>query len=355
MRMMMARQQRVWVLFGWLTLLGLSAPWLVGCSSGDQQQIERAIVGRGRIVVLAEHSSWELRPSGTILVPLSSVPSVAEALRGSDPAALTQAMTAANVQGLLLDLSAPPNAGIGKQLADLARVSGLEGEFFNRSAAFYKLDPLRTLSPTLREGLAVVARRLLAGAPPPRITAFPAEVRRLDPVEVMVLLRSGKDPRLWRSARGSSFARALLTATAVARQRWIERSASLGGRLDAVLPSMSVEVSLLSDDGELGTRNESFVNRVVTAEHGIGFERKGSWHYMLPTETHKQGRAPTAAYRKLFADNGIAAESLGDADLRLYRVAVQGIGTSPPTANAAPDDGLSDVKSPIEVLEKTKQ
>lgn len=349
MRMMMAMPQRARFRSWALGLFGLSALWLAGCSNDDQQQVERAIVGRGRIVLLAEHSSWELHPSGTILLPLASVPAVAQALLGSDPALLTQAMTAANVQGLLLDLSAPPNVGIGKQLADLARVSGLEGAFFNRSAAFYKLDPLRTLSPTLREGLAVVARRLLAGAPPPRFTSFPAEVRRLDPVEVMVLLRSGKDARLWRSARGSSFARALLTAAAVARQRWIERSAALGGRLDAVLPTMGVEVSLLSDDGELGTRNESFVNRVVTADHGIGFERKGSWHYMLPSETHKQGRAPTAAYRKLFADNGIAAESLGDADLRLYRVAVQAIGSSAPTAK---DDGLSDVKNPADVLEK---
>ena len=332
----------------WLWLALAAWPVLAGCTDADRAQIERAVVGRGRVVLIGEGSGWELRPSGTTLVPLSSLPALAEALRGADFADVVQRMSSANVQGLLLDLRQPYSQGIGQKLARMARVHGMQGVFFNRSAAFYVLDPLRSLSPALRDGLAVVARKLVGGAMPPRIASFPEPVRRLDPVEVMVLLRSGDRPRLWRSARGSSFARALLTAAAVARQRWIERSASLGGRLDVMLPRLRVEVALLLDDGELGARSESFVNRAITVEHGVGFERKGSWHYLLPDATHRGERTPSVAYRQLFSDNGVPADSLGDSDLRLYRVAVQPIGSSDPAP--VEDDGLSEVRAPSDVL-----
>jgi hypothetical protein len=332
----------------WALVLGLCT-LLAGCSDADRVQIERAVIGRGRVVLVGEGSGWELHPSGTTLLRLSGIPALADALRGTDSAAVVQAMTGANVQGLLVDVRQPAE-GVAKQLTQMARVNGLHGVFFNRSAAFYVLDPLRSLSPELRQGLAVVARKLVGGAMPPRISSFPEPVRRLDPVEVMVLLRSGDRPRLWRSARGSSFARALLTAAAVARQRWIERAASLGGRLDVMLPTLRVEVSLLSDDGELGTRSESFVDRAITLEHGVGFERKGSWHYLLPDATHRGERPPSVAYRQLFTDNGVPADSLGDGDLRLYRVAVQPIGASDPAP--VKDDGLSEVKAPSEVLDE---
>lgn len=327
--------------------------WLaLACGGGDRSQVERALLGRGRVAVAGGARAWQVELNGTTLVPLASLPTVAQAFAGANPEALVHALADAGVNGVLLDLSEPPSQGVGEQLAHMSHVQGLSGVFFNRAAAFYVLDPVRTWSPALREGLAVVARRLVGGAGQPRISSFPKQARRLDPVEVMVLLRSGDRPRLWRSARGSSFARALLTAAAVARQRWIERAAALGGRLDRALPTLAVEVALLQDDGELGTRSESFVNQAVTAEHGVGFERKGGWHYLLPDATHRGGRTPSEAYRQLFEDNGMPADSLGDSDLRLYRVAVQHIGSSPPTQSATdvPDDGLSEVKSPSEVL-----
>jgi hypothetical protein len=325
------------------------ALWLVSaCSGAERDQIERAAVGRGRIVLVGEGDGWELKPSGTVILPLASAPKVAAALKGTDAAALVLALTEENAHGLLLDVREPATQGLVQQLSSMARVPGLQGAFFNRSAAFYVLDPLRSLSPALREGLAVVARRLVGGDMPPRISSFPEPVRRLDPVEVMVLLRSGDRPRLWRSARGSSFARALLTAASVARQRWIERAATLGGSIATMLPTLQVEVSLLTDDGELGARSEGFIDRAITAEHGVGFERKGTWHYLLPEATHRAERPPSDAYRQLFSDNGIPADSLGDSDLRLYRIAVQPIGVSAPTP--VKDDGLSDVKAPDEVL-----
>jgi hypothetical protein len=163
-------------------------------------------------------------------------------------------------------------------------------------------------------------------------------VRRLDPVEVMVLLRAGDEPKLWRSARGSSFARALLTATAIARQRWIERSAALGGKLPVMLPTLTVELDLLQDDGEIGTRTDSFIDLVTSLEHGVGYERKGGWQYLLPEATHKHGQKPSRAYRQLFKDNGLPGDSVDQPDLRLYRLAVQRIGVSEPTVAQRDND-----------------
>lgn len=339
--------------FSVLALLLAAASLVFGCGQSDRKQVERALVGRGRVMVVGEGSWLELQPSGSELRALTSLPPLAAALDGSEPGPVLAAMQQAGVQALLLDVgSADHLRGVAQRLARFARVPGFQGAFLNRSAALYVLDPVRSWSPELRAGLAVVARRLVGGAPPPRLTSFPEIARKLEPVEVMVLLRSGDQPRLWRSARGSSFARALLTATAVARQRWIERSAALGGRLDTLLPGMTVELSLLQDDGEIGTRSDSFVDAVCSPEHGVGYERKGGWHYLLPDATHKGGRKPSRAYRQLFRDDGLPAESLGDADLRLYRLAVLPIGVSEAAPKPAePDDGLSDVKAPAEVLE----
>jgi hypothetical protein len=295
-----------------------------------------------------------MHAQGTRLLPVQSLPDLAISLQGSDATALVHAMERANVQGLLFDTQATSTPKtLGRRLARYARVPGLQGAYFTPTAALYVKDPVHEWSPTLRAGLAEVARRLLGGAAPPRLSSFPEPVRRLEPVEVMVLLRSGAQARLWRSARGSSFARALLTAADVARQRWVERSQALGGRINDMLPQLRVEVALLQDDGEIGARQSGFVDRVVLPVHGIGYERKGGWHYLLPEATRSGRRGPTRAYAQLFTDDGLPEDSLDNTELRLYRLAVQVIGISEaPALRAAPepDDGLSEVTAPGQVL-----
>ena len=325
---------------------------LVACTD-ERGGLERALVGRGRVAIVGEVDRAQLHPSGTSFVPYAQSSALAKALGASDPSSLVHAMVDAGVDALLVDThtKASPRS-LADRLARYARLPGLQGAYFGRSAALYGLDPIRDWSSKLRDGLAEVARRLIGGAPPPRVSSFPDVVRRLEPVEVMVLLRDGTHPRLWRSARGSSFARALLTATAVARQRWVERSAALGGPLGKKLPTMSVELSLLQDDGEIGVRDAAFIDRVVLPVHGVGYERKGGWHYLLPEATRSGGRQPSRAYTQLFADDGLSEDSLDNPDLRLYRLAVQLIGISPPDKpGKEPDDGLSEVNTPAEVLE----
>jgi hypothetical protein len=324
---------------------------LVACGAAEPAKLERALVGRGRIGVLGDADWSHLHPAGTTLLPVRTLPSVASSLSGDDPDALVRALVSANLQGLIVDTQlATERASLTSRLAGYAGLPGLQGAYFSTGAAFYVLDPVRNWSPQLRAGLAEVARRLIAGAAAPRMSSFPEPVRRLDPVEVMVLLRNGSQPRLWRSARGSSFARALLTAAEVARQRWIERSQALGGPLDRLLPRLIVELALLQDDGELGVRDAAFVDRVVKKVHGVGYERKGGWHYLLPDATHASGRRPSQAYRQLFSDDGLPEDSLGNGELRPYRLAVQVIGVSDAADSSTPDDGLSDVTSPAQVL-----
>ena len=339
---------------GWLAVALCLA--CAACGPNERAQLEHALIGRGRILLVgdASETAWgKLQVEGSVFLPGASAPPVAAALAGSDPRALSAAMTNANLQGVLVDPAlAASSRGLTQRLASYARLDGLQGAFLSRGAALYVLDPVRDWSPELRAGLTKVARRLVAGTTPPRMSSFPDVTRRLEPVEVMVLLRQGDQPRLWRSARGSSFARALLTAAAVARQRWIERSNALGGSLRDLLPKLTVELALLQDDGEIATRSESFIDLVTLPEHGVGYERKGSWHYLLPEATHKQGRRPSRAYRQLFKDDGLPADSFDHRDLRLYRLAVQRLGVSEPTAHAEPDDGLSDVHTPSEILER---
>jgi hypothetical protein len=331
------------------------------CGGREAAKLENALVGRGRIAFLGGEDLLRKPPRDVTLVPATDVPDVDAALRGNDDRALANAMQAAKLQGVLVDARSgafPAGYQLAARLANYATVQALQGAFLSPRAALYVLDPVRDWSPSLRAGMAEVARRLVGGAMTPRIRSFPEIVRRMEPAEVMVLLRSDSRPRLWRSARGSSFARALLTAAEVARQRWIERSQAMGGPLDKTLPKLQVEVSLLQDDGELGSTDESFVNRVVLPVHGVAFEHKGAWRYLLPEATHTaELKTATQAYERLFSDDGLPEDSLSSSEIRPYRMRVKLIGISAPQVGkrSEPKDGLNEVQSPDEVLEGPKK
>ena len=95
-------------------------------------------------------------------------------------------------------------------------------------------------------------------------------------------------------------------------------------------------------------RDAGFVNRVVFAQHGVAYEHKGAWRYLLPEATHTS--SPSQAYARLFAEDGLPEDSLTSRELRPYRMAVKLIGISAPHA----EDGLSEVRSPEEVLGRGK-
>lgn len=220
---------------------------------------------------------------------------------------------------------------LATQLSAFGVVDGLSGAYLSEGVALYVVDRLSGMPEQYGPVLAEVARRMLSGAVPPRVQSFPSLLREVQNVEVMVLLRSGSRHRLWRSARGSSFARAFLTAVRVAKRRWYERQQAMGGTLPDTLPSLTVEVALLRDDGEVGTRSAKFLDSVVSEEHGVAYERKGSWRYLLPKATAQQGKGkPSVALRQLLADGGMGAMAFAEGSVRVRRLLVKSVGVSPP-------------------------
>ena len=315
------------------------------------RELSRVLSHRGRAAYAGSASFRSLSPDGTEMVPIDRFPDLAKAVAGDAPKAVREALQRHRIEVLMLkpDATAFAPTSVGAQLASYARVPELRGVYLSRAAVIYASDPVDQLPDAQRQATAVVARALIGGARPPKPASFPDELRRVRPVEVMVLLRRGGRPRLWRSARGSSIASALVTAAVVARQRWQEREQAMGGMLDDLLPSMDVEIALLEDDGTIGDRDPAFIDRVFEEEHGVGYERKGAWRYLLPDATEHAGRGRASrAYRKLFVDDGLPAESFERSELRLYRLLVRSLAISP--ADKPKPDPLGDVAAPDEVI-----
>jgi hypothetical protein len=322
----------------------------------DRAELRKALTQRGRVVVcdgerLSLEDAQTLDPTRTQFVSEASVSGLSAALAAGDGVGVAKLLDAASVDALLLspDLRAKPSESVRLRLAGLGHVAGLRGVYLSRRAALYAPDPALQLTDSDRLALTTVARGLLAGKKLPRLSSFPPALRRVQPVEVMVLLRKDEKPRLWRSARGSSLARALMTAATVARQRWIEREQAMGASIDEALPGLHVEVTLLGDDGTVGERDPGFINRVFGPEHGVGYEHRGAWRYLLPDATRQRGQgSAVAAYQALLQDDGLSEESLARDELRLYRLFVSTLGVSEPLKPK--DDGLGAVQDPVEVL-----
>ena len=311
--------------------------------------LREALTERGRVAVerLAELPVG--RVQGASLLDLDAVPGLAAVLAGRDAAALVRTLEQRQIDALLLipSTTASRDDRLRARLQRYEPIAGLRGLQLSPRLALYAPEPFQALPAVQRDALAVVARRVIAGERSPQVGSFPEALRRVHPVEVMVLLREGEQARLWRSARGSSLARALLTASEVARERWNEREQAMGGPLDRMLPRLQVEVGLLIDDGTVEVREPAFIDRVFFPEHGVGYERKGAWRYLLPDDTAEIGRA-SAAYRKLFVDDGLPVDSFQRHELRLYRLRMVPLAASPPEPRR--DDGLDPPRTPDEVL-----
>lgn len=324
-------------------LVGGLAVFVRGSIGGvpGTEAIAEELTDRGLVAVVGAPDLARVVRGRTRTKPSSDIPELARALEGKDGLAVARALAANDVDALLVDGREPApdrdddEASVAERLSRYENVRGLRAKILAPAAAVYVADDLPSLSEAEEGALAHVARRILAGDRPPRVASFPESLRAVQNVEVMVLLRENGQPRLWRSARGSSFARALLTAAVVARQRWQERESTMGGPIDDVLPGLSVEVVRLSEDGTLASRSPSFVDCVFTKAHGVAFEERGSWHYLLPDATAERGEgSATKAYRALFEDNGFEPEAFDREDIRLYRLVATPVAVSPPTSTS---------------------
>ncbi|MET0283857.1 MAG: hypothetical protein ABW352_05285 [Polyangiales bacterium] len=229
--------------------------------------------------------------------------------------------------------------GVEGRLAKLEHVYGLRGALLSPRLALYVPAHEVQLTERERHALAYVTRALFRGAREPNVASFPASLRRVERVEVMVMLSQKGDPRLWRSARGTSIARALLTATRVAKDRWREREQAMGGPLAQRLQELDVEVSLLSEDGTLLDAQRVFVDRAITKQHGVGFDHRTSWHYVLPADVARNPKGAFGALSQQVESQGLALTVLQSPDTRVYRFLNFPLGQSkaPLGATASPD------------------
>jgi hypothetical protein len=306
--------KRVWL----LVLFGVVGTLVVWWQS--RSQTSGLLLPRTDIVAV------ESPPRGVDWEPLDAHPAVGAAVRGVDPQRLRDALSQAGLRGLWVAIT--PEARSGAELRLLDRFSsgdvvrGFRGELLTREGLLYVIDEIEWPVALSDRVLARVARGILEGSTPPPLDAFPGELTRPQAIEVLVLLSGGRGPRLWRSARAQSIAEGLVTASLAARQRWEERSETMGGPLGERLDQLDVEVAFLIDDGTFEPSAVSLIDALVTRQHGVAYEQPARWRYLLPQATQATG-SPTDAYRRLFRENGLPEESFDRRDLRLYRVRMQ--------------------------------
>lgn len=262
-------------------------------------------------------------PSGLAWAPLEAHPGVQEALAGVNPEKLVEAMKSASLRGIWVgvtpDEPALTNRPLIERFTTGGIVRGFRGEALTTEGLLYVLDDA-TWPPVLCDRvLARVARRILEGSAPPPLDAYPSELTEPQAIEVLVMLRGGLGPRLWRSARAQSIAEGLNTAALAARKRWDERAETMGGPLGERLEDLDVHVAFLFDDGTFDRRAVSLIDALVKPRHGVAYEQPARWRYLLPRATHAAD-SPTEAYRQLFRDNGLPEESFERKDMRLYRL-----------------------------------
>jgi hypothetical protein len=291
------------------------------------------MANEGRVLVIGGDDLLRLRAEGSTLEAEREFSELSAMLDGRDERIVAEAMASDGIAALLVDGRGAGEVAISaegptirQRLVHYNAFDTLTYEYLSPTTALYEPRTDLVIDPPLDETLAHVARALLQGAHAPRVSSFPEPLRRIRNVEVMVMLEDRGHPRLWRSARGSSIGRALLTASVVARQRWSERQAAMGGPIDRVLPSLDVSVYLLDEDGTLGAHSGPFIESVFTdlpgtPEHGVAFDHRGTWRYLLPDATREQGEGSAVrAYRSLFADSDMDEDSFERDDVRLYRM-----------------------------------
>ncbi|MDB4972947.1 MAG: hypothetical protein JWN48_1288 [Myxococcaceae bacterium] len=314
-----------------LPLLAILA-WLAAQSLAPMSEPAACTaLAQSRVVHVFAADGVELRCTG---VRLESARSLAGPLGATEGEALAAALRKVKGSAIAVVPQQAPGTGspapqpLSDQLAMLQHVPSLRAVLLSPELAVYVPAREVELSFAEREALAYVARVLFRGAREPSVASFPAALRRVERVEVMVMLSQRGEPRLWRSARGTSIARALLTATRVARERWREREQAMGGPLAKRLIELDVEVALLSEDGYLLRTQRSFVDRAITAMHGIGFDYRTAWHYLLPRDVRKRKGGPFAALSAQITEQGLPLSILGESDTRVYRFVPLTLGLS---------------------------
>lgn len=284
-------------------------------------------------------------PRGVEWTGIEAHPAIGEALSGTDPARLRSALRDAGLSALWVEVMPrqawDPEIPLGRRFSAGGVVRGFRGESLTAAGLLYVVDDTEWPVVMTDRVLGRAARSILEGSPPPALEDFPPALTKPQAVEVLVLLSSGRGPRLWRSARAASIAEGLITASLAARERWEERSDTMGGPLGGRLDELDVEVALLFDDGTFDRSALSLIDVLVKPVHGVAYEQPSRWRYLLPRATLAAG-SPTEAFEKLFRDNGLPEDSFERRDLRLYRIRMETVSIDQGSTGSRRTAGPSD-------------
>lgn len=309
--------------------------WAIGCQNRPHPTASALWPRQGRWLLIGTPQDRASSRRQADIVPLAQAEKVASALAGNDEEALERSLAAQAFDGVLLagNAAAPEHADAPSSLLhalrNYASLVTLPAQALSSRLSIYRRRAPPRLAPAAQQQLTALTLALLRQETPPPGTVWPSFDASGEPLEIMVMLRQGGRPLVWRASRDASLARATTAAALAVRQRWRERQAAFHGALRQQLPQLQLEVAWLRRDGELIERHAAFMRRTITAEHGIGYDRRGRWQYALPGSLRQHaGESPWQAYRRLFRAQGLPADSHGRADLHLYRFVVVPLTTS---------------------------
>lgn len=335
----MSRRRAIWIAIAGVALAGAAALAfaLFGRAAGETHPEVCAALQQQRLTRVYAAPGLVIHCPNVRMLPFS--PGLEQQLRAKDSLALRDGLSREKGAAIAVPSGSKQRGTLQGQLSAFVQLPGVRGVVLTPKFAVYA--PRRDASLSLRErdAMAYVARALLRGAREPSLNSFPPSLRRVERVEVMVMLREHGEPRLWRSARGTSLARALLTATRVARDRWHERETAMGGSLGKRLLHLDVEVSLLSEEGSLLGGETAFIDRATPAEFGIGFEYGASWHYVLPEDMQRRGKGSAQrALLGLLSEQSLPSSVMTQTAFRAYRFValILGVSRAPLGEGASP-------------------
>lgn len=250
-------------------------------------------------------------------------PALARALDGDDPSAVTRALRAQHLDGLVIRAGAAREGGresVHARLAALRPVRGLSTSYLDENASVVDPAEVWDLSVDDAQRLVTVARLILSGATAPPERLFPEPLRRTRPAEVALILRDGATPILWRSTRAGSVARGLVDVSFAVLDRWTTRQQEQYGRLRDALLTKTLTVAIFYDRGVLGARDATFLRRAVdTRVWSVGYERVTSWEYALPPTPGSAPADPVTLLRNLTRERGVPPPGHLRPEITLYR------------------------------------
>jgi len=332
---------KLWTIFKWTaaTLLAAGAVTARLAQQGaialpgidTHPGLEAQLRDRGTMAI-AGRVPFGLRRGDVQIVDYRQFGGLASALDGRDSNALARAMRDARIDGLVVrtDTAQGPAGSVLRALSMYRPVPNVTATWMDRGAALYEAREHPTVTAEDAPKLIACVRLMMQGAAAPPERLFPEALRGARPAEVMVVVRDGTAPILWRAVRGGSVARALVDATYAIIDRWGTRQQNPYGPLSSAIrgepepgrspPNLLLTVAIFYDKGTVDTRDAAWIDRAVD-EHSfaVGYERLGRWEYNLPPPTGAATRRSAEALAQLVREHDVPPPGFQRTDLTLYR------------------------------------